>query len=69
MAYDPTLQQLRRRASKHCLLIRKYERGEDSWMVQDYDRFVVSPYPLTLEQVAEWLDWYESDEEEEAAAN
>lgn len=52
-AKPATLEQLRCRAKKHGLLIRKYERGEDSYVLVDAKTNCVASYPipLTLEQV------------------
>lgn len=53
-----TLEQLKTRAKKHDLTIRKYQRGEkDSYMLVDavYNA-VVAPAPMTIEQVEMWLD-------------
>ena len=56
--YYPTLGQLQYRAKKLELTIRKYKRGEeDSYMLIDIRKnAVVAPAPMTLRQVALWLN-------------
>ena len=52
-----TLSQLKTRAKKYGMRIRVYERGEDSYMLVDVQtNSVVAPYPMTLEQMEQWLD-------------
>lgn len=56
---------LKRRASKHGLLIRKYKRGEDSFMLVDaWANTVAAPAPMTLDQVDLWLDDLDDDTEQ-----
>lgn len=57
-AEPATLEQLRRKAKKHGLLIRKYERGENLYLLVDARTNCVASYPtpLTIEQVEQWLD-------------
>ena len=66
-----TLEQLRRRARKHGLLIHKYTRGEDAFIIVDarINGVVSYPIPLTLEQVEEWFDDYEREDDEPTADN
>lgn len=49
---------LKRRAKKHGLLIRKYKRGEDSFMLVDAgtNAVVSYPVPLPLDGISNWLD-------------
>lgn len=52
-----TISKLKTRAKKYGLAIRKYERGEDSYMLVDIRLNAVgAPAPMTLEQVEMWLD-------------
>lgn len=63
-----TINKLKTRAKKHGLAIRKYERGEDSYMLVDVSyNAIVAPYPMTLEQVEMWLD--DLDEQNDAEEN
>ena len=56
-AKPATRAQLERRARKHGDTIRKFKRGEDSYMLVDIQyNAVVSNYPLTLAEVEQWLD-------------
>lgn len=53
-----TLKQLKTRAKKRGLTIRKYERGEDSYVLVDISTNAVAvpaPTPMTLKQVELWL--------------
>lgn len=51
-----TLQALKRRAEKFGMMIRKYERGEDSYMLVDIaTNAVVAPSPMTLIELSLWL--------------
>lgn len=51
-----TFEKLKTRAKKHGLSIRKYERGEDSYMlVCIKTNCVVAPAPMTLKEVELWL--------------
>lgn len=60
-----TFEKLKTRAKKHGLTIRKYERGEDSYMlVCIKTNCVVAPAPMTLEQVEMWLDDLDSQDTE-----
>lgn len=53
----PTLKNLKSRAEKFGMAIRKYERGEDSYMFVDMrTAMVVKPCPLTFEELASHLD-------------
>lgn len=52
-----SITELKKRAVKRGLMIRKYERGEDSYALVDARlNVVVAPAPMTLEQVEQWLD-------------
>lgn len=56
-AEPTTLNQLKTRANKHGLTIRKYERNEDSYMLVDVSyNAIAAPAPMTLAQVELWLD-------------
>ena len=55
---------LKRRAKKHGLTIRNYERGEDSFMLVDVNNTVAAPAPMTLDQVDLWLDDLDDDAEQ-----
>ena len=59
-----TLEQLRRRAKKHGLTIRKAERGEDSFMLVDMKTNAVANYPtaLSLAGIEDWLDDLDTNE-------
>lgn len=50
-----TLNQLKTRAKAHGLMIRK-ERNGGYWLLDIYINGVVAPGPMTLEEVALWLD-------------
>ena len=56
--YYPTVGQLKYRAKKHGMTIRKYRRGaEDEYMLIDIRLNVVAaPAPMTLAQIELWLD-------------
>jgi len=63
-----TINKLKTRAKKYGLAIRKYERGEDSYVLVDISYNVIAaPYPMTLEQVEMWLD--DLDEQSDAEEN
>ena len=52
-----TIEQLKRRAKKFGMTIRKYHRREDSFMLVDVSTGgVAAPAPVTLAQVELWLD-------------
>ena len=57
---------LKRRAKKHGLLIRKYKRGEDSFMLVDAgtNAIVSYPVPLPLDGIASCLDDLDDDAEQ-----
>ena len=60
--YQHSLSELKAKAKNHGLAIRKYERGEDSFMFVDMrTNFAVDPYPLTFEELAAWLDKLDDD--------
>lgn len=50
-----TLNKLKSRAMAHDMMIRK-ERHGGYWLVDIYTNGIVSPGPMTLEEVALWLD-------------
>lgn len=51
-----TLQKLKSRAKKFGMMIRKYERGEDSFMLVDIvTNAAVAPAPMTLAELSLWL--------------
>lgn len=50
-----TLNQLKIRAKAHGLMIRK-ERNGGYWLLDIYINGVVAPGPMTLEEVALWMD-------------
>ena len=68
-----TLDELKKRARKHDMEIRKYRRGEDFYMLVDIrGNFVAAPEPMTLEQVALWLadlDELNAEAEDKAEAD
>lgn len=49
-----TLNQLKTRAKAHDMMIRK--DGKDGYMLTDYNNCLMAPGPMTLEEVALWLD-------------
>lgn len=52
-----TLSTLKRRAKNFDMMIRKFERGEDSYVLVDiYTNAAVAPAPMTLAEVELWLD-------------
>lgn len=57
IGYKPTLAQLKKRAKNFGIAIRKYERGEDSYVLADMTTgAVVATYPMTKDQVIQWFD-------------
>lgn len=50
-----TLNKLKTRAKAHGMMIRK-ERNGGYWLFDIYTNCVVAPGPMTLEEVALWLD-------------
>lgn len=50
-----TLNKLKTRAKAHDMMIRK-ERNGGYWSLDIYTNGVVAPGPMTLEEVALWLD-------------
>lgn len=55
--YKPTLADLQPRAEKHGMAIRQMQSDNDFYMLVDTSRnFVAAPYPMTLEQVENYLD-------------
>ena len=50
-----TLNKLKSRAMAHDMMIRK-ERNGGYWLLDIYTNGVVAPGPMTLEEVALWLD-------------
>ena len=57
IGYKPTLAQLKRRAKKYGMTIRKYERSEDSYLLVDvYTNAAVAPEPMTLAEIERELD-------------
>lgn len=64
-SFDATIAQLKTRAKMHNIAIRKYERGEDSYILVDMaTNAVVATYPLTKEQVESWLDDLDDQDDE-----
>ena len=58
------LEELKKRAREHDMIIRKYERGEDSYILVDARlNAAVSP-DMTLEQLETWLDDLDRDNAE-----
>ena len=56
IGYKPTLAQLKKRAEKSGIAIRKYERGEDSYVLADMTTgAVVATYPMTQAEILLWL--------------
>lgn len=56
-SFTPTIAQLKKRAEKSGIAIRKYERGEDSYVLVDMTTgAVVATYPMTKDQVIQWFD-------------
>lgn len=54
---EPTIAQLKKRAEKSGIAIRKYERGEDSYVLADMTTgAAVATYPMTKDQVIQWFD-------------
>lgn len=64
-----TLNQLKARAQKHGMTIRKYERGEDnSFALVDFRlNDVATPAPMALAQIEMWLDDLEKQSTENAS--
>lgn len=55
--YKPTLADLKLRAKEHGMAIRQMQSNDDFYMLVDTSRnFVVAPYPMTLEQIENYLD-------------
>ena len=50
-----TLNKLKSRAKAHDMVIRK-ERNGGYWLLDIYTNGVVAPGPMSLEEVALWLD-------------
>ena len=64
IGYKPTLAQLKRRAKKYGMTIRKYKRGEDSYLLVDvYTNAVAAPEPMTLAEIERWLDDLDAQQE------
>lgn len=63
-AKPATRAQLERRASKHGLTIRKFERGEELYMLVNLEiNAVIGAYPLSLEQIEQRLDELDNNAE------
>ena len=63
--YKPTLADLKARAKKHGLIVRKFD--DDSYILAWRDTNSAPadvPTPLTLEQVASWLDDLDDSDDE-----
>ena len=64
IGYKPTLAQLKRRAKKYGMTIRKYKRGEDSYLLVDvYTNAVAAPEPMTLAEIERELDDFDAQQE------
>ena len=64
IGYKPTLAQLKKRAKKFGMTIRKYKRGEDGYLLVDvYTNAVAAPEPMTLDEIELWLDDLDAQQE------
>ena len=50
------IQQIRNRAQRHGLALRKGRRAGDCYLVDIQGNYLAAPGPLTLEAAALWLD-------------